>query len=540
MAAQQVLNPLAPRDALGAAPLAPPLPAVLCPVCLDDVPAASLLALACGHSLCLPCAEAALHHRLLRLHSAWGTPLPCLVESSAGCAGGLTRGEMQRVVAASASLQLRSLHAVYTHPGAVACPQAGCTGFGQGAPPDAGAAAGGADGAEPPHAAAPPPLPPPQRAAAPSATGQALVCNACAAPFCTLHGALHAAGAEACSAWVAAQSALPDNAASGALLAATSRPCPHCARPSTKADGCNALVCVQCGGTWCWGCGKGACECGWAGAGAGGGGAEAGGSALRRQLARAPLCTLLAGLPLFALHCALTLLLLLLSALCCCSAARRQPPRLLQGEQGAPPPRSAAARARRCLRAALHGAFSAAWHPVFALANAPNLLRYALFAARGGAPYFDHLRTALSAEPAWAFAFAWRTPGAGVAAAMWWHRLLGLEPTGAPLAAKSAALFNGSAYHASLGCWALCCVYATVLGLWAYSLLFYRGWRPPHPLLDCVSANGTLPNRNLTAVELLSQAQARNFSAYPCAIFADSFNATVFNASSALVTLLQL
>jgi len=49
-----------------------------------------------------------------------------------------------------------------------------------------------------------------------------------------------------------------DDQESMRLIKATSKPCFHCNRPTTRNEGCNHMTCRKetggCGGDWCWMC----------------------------------------------------------------------------------------------------------------------------------------------------------------------------------------------------------------------------------------------------------------------------------------------
>ena len=499
-----------------------------CPVCLDDVPHSSLLRLSCGHALCSPCAEASLFTRLRSLDPAG--PLHCLVESTSACPTALPPRDEALIAALgarSASQRLRTLVHLWRHPGSAACPREGCPGTGQGTPPAAvPAAAAGAGGGGGGAAAAEE-----GRGALPLALAEEVVCSACALPFCTLHGAAHASGAGECTAWVRQQAGLAENVASVTAMAETTQPCPRCARPSTKVDGCNVVRCPQCTQMWCWGCGRASCACA---APAPEEGHQA--QPLEQDHRITPLgalCILIFGLPLFLLHLALLVLALPWAALC-----PTQPRGMRLAEGG----RVTSAPSSQPLRAMLLEALDTSWVRLYSWIHFLGVVQYATLASRSGDAYTVHLRTALSNEPAWRWVLgmAWRTPSSFLPAVEWWHAACRLVPR-VPRQQLDAALYSGRTHHALLGFCALSVFFVAYMeAYFLYVYTSYRGRLPSYPQLNtptppCVPYGvnisvGNLSQTNLTLPAFL--AAGLNFTAFPCFARGVNFTASVWGIDS--------
>jgi hypothetical protein len=92
-----------------------------------------------------------------------------------------------------------------------------------------------------------------------SAARAELVCGACGAAQCWLHGpSRHAPGAEACAALSARERSDPAFAASMVALRAGAKQCPNpaCGSWVHREGGCNSILCATCGKSFCWLCGQ--------------------------------------------------------------------------------------------------------------------------------------------------------------------------------------------------------------------------------------------------------------------------------------------
>jgi hypothetical protein len=79
-----------------------------------------------------------------------------------------------------------------------------------------------------------------------------IVCAGCGRSFCWAHGEAHAG--TNCAEFSRGQQGVAA-AAEDAAIAASSKPCPRCAAPSMKVEGCNHIACPHCHASWCWVCG---------------------------------------------------------------------------------------------------------------------------------------------------------------------------------------------------------------------------------------------------------------------------------------------
>ena len=78
-----------------------------------------------------------------------------------------------------------------------------------------------------------------------------MLCESCGVTFCFVHGNAHPP-TESCEAYERRST----SAATRALVATTTKPCPQCGAPSYKYTGCNHMKCPQCQCDWCWLCGE--------------------------------------------------------------------------------------------------------------------------------------------------------------------------------------------------------------------------------------------------------------------------------------------
>jgi hypothetical protein len=192
-----------------------------CGVCLLDFPASASYTLSsCGHSLHRPC----LRENAVQRLRAGDTSLACY---EPGCGLTLLDSDLAMLLdgeeGAETMRRLARRRLERSEPSVRFCPAAGC---------DSEVRGGSAQSPE-------------------------LTCRSCGTGFCFLHNTAHAAGREACQAYVLRERSSPEHAASLAEIGRNSRPCPRpaCGTLVERAGGCNSIVCARCGATFCWLCG---------------------------------------------------------------------------------------------------------------------------------------------------------------------------------------------------------------------------------------------------------------------------------------------
>ena len=203
-----------------------------CPVCLEDAPLASRVALpGCGDALCQPCLLASLGLQLAAQPKCARFRCPYGPACSQGAAGGpaaqpllgFSSQALAAMVQGGGSPALQRQWALLRSPGLIPCPAPRCT-----------------------SGYAPRP-----------AFSTLAQCAFCSAHFCALHGLQHAIDpqhpAPACQAHAAAQ--LEQRRRHDPALLPGTQPCPGCTAPSFRDGGCANMQCPMCGTLWCWACG---------------------------------------------------------------------------------------------------------------------------------------------------------------------------------------------------------------------------------------------------------------------------------------------